>query len=61
MVLGVMGGGVGFELGGKVEKGCWMKGWEWVMLFGSVLGGFLVGVVFRSMLGGMGIDEEMKM
>ncbi len=41
-----MGGGVGFEFGGKVEKEGWKNGWDWVILFGSVFGGVIFGMLF---------------
>lgn len=61
LLLALIGRGVAFEFRGKVEKASWIKAWDWVIFFGSLLPPFLLGVLFTSILRGMPIDQDMNM
>ncbi|MGE6630503.1 cytochrome d ubiquinol oxidase subunit II [Bacillus sp. NPDC077027] len=61
LLLALIGRGVAFEFRGKVEKASWIKTWDWVIFFGSLLPPFLLGVLFTSILRGMPIDQSMNM
>ncbi|WP_416655080.1 cytochrome d ubiquinol oxidase subunit II [Bacillus amyloliquefaciens] len=61
ILLALMGRGVAFEFRGKVNNLKWVKTWDWVVFFGSLIPPFVFGLIFTSMFRGMPIDGHMNM
>lgn len=53
--------GVAFEFRGKVNHLKWVKTWDWVIFFGSLIPPFVFGLIFTSLFRGMPIDGHMNM
>ncbi|BBP93189.1 hypothetical protein BsIDN1_68070 [Bacillus safensis] len=47
LLLALIGRGVAFEFRGKVEKASWIKAWDWVIFFGSLLPPFFARCVIH--------------
>lgn len=56
----LMGCGVVFEFCGKVDYVKWVKVWDWVVFFGSLIFLFVFGVLFMILFCGMLIDVDMN-
>lgn len=61
LLLALIGRGVSFEFRGKKDSSNWIKTWDWVIFFGSLLPPFLFGVLFSSLAKGMPIDKHMNL
>ncbi len=61
ILLALMGRGVAFEFRGKVNHLKWVKTWDWVIFFGSLIPPFVFGLIFTSLFRGMPIDGHMNM
>ncbi|MBK1966328.1 cytochrome d ubiquinol oxidase subunit II [Listeria ivanovii] len=61
LLLALIGRGVSFEFRGQKDSALWVKTWDWVIFFGSILPPFLFGVLFASLIQGMPINSDMDM
>lgn len=61
LLLALIGRGVSFEFRGQKDSPLWIKTWDWVIFFGSILPPFLFGVLFASLIQGMPINSDMDM
>lgn len=61
VLLALIGRGVAFEFRSKVGGERWRSTWDKIILFGSVLPPFLLGVVFSGLMKGLPIDQNMEM
>ncbi|MEG7336224.1 MULTISPECIES: cytochrome d ubiquinol oxidase subunit II [unclassified Bacillus (in: firmicutes)] len=60
VLLALIGRGVAFEFRGKVDHLKWVKVWDWVVFFGSLIPPFVLGVLFATLFRGMPIDADMN-
>lgn len=61
VLLALIGRGVAFEYRGKVDAQTWRNVWDKVILVGSFLPPFLLGVAFSGLIKGLPIDKHMEM
>lgn len=61
LLLALIGRGVSFEFRGQKDTKTWLKTWDWIIFFGSLLPPFLLGVLFSTLAKGMPIDKEMNL